>query len=128
MAECNIPDTKTILIQRTLRSGQTVRYPGHVVIMGDVNPGAEVIAGGNIVVLGYLRGIAHAGAGGNQQAIVAAFKLEPTQLRIDNHITRAPDGQKWLPKQPEIASIKNGVVVIEDYHSSGDKHLTLFQA
>ncbi len=116
MAGSNFPDTQTILVQRTLRSGQAIHYQGNVVIMGDVNPGAEVIASGNIVVLGHLRGLVHAGAEGDQSAIVTAFKLEPIQLRIANHITRAPDGEKWHPVNPEIAKIKNGVVIIDKFN------------
>ncbi|MEW6661352.1 MAG: septum site-determining protein MinC [Bacillota bacterium] len=108
-------DYRTVLIQRTVRSGQSIRYPGNVVIMGDVNPGAEIIAGGNIIVMGNLRGMAHAGASGNQNSVVAAFRLQPTQLRIADHITRAPDGESVKPDQPEIARIQNGVVVIERY-------------
>ncbi|MDS1029403.1 septum site-determining protein MinC [Bacillota bacterium LX-D] len=109
-------EDETILIQRTIRSGQVIRYPGNVVVMGDVNPGAEIVAGGNIVIMGHLRGVVHAGAFGNEQAVVAAFKLQPTQLRIANHITRAPDEEELPPQQPEIAKIKNEVVVIEQFH------------
>jgi len=106
-------DYKTVLIQRTVRSGQSIRYPGNVVIMGDVNPGAEVVAGGNIIVMGSLRGMAHAGAAGNQNSVVAAFRLHPTQLRIADHIARAPDGDAVKPEQAEIARIQNGIVVIK---------------
>jgi septum site-determining protein MinC len=122
-AKQNISETNTILVQRTIRSGQTIQHDGNIVILGDVNPGGEIIAGGNIVVLGSLRGIAHAGALGNQSAIVAAFRLEPTQLRIAQHITRAPDGESWQPQLPEIARIKNGVVVIEKLYSISEKYL-----
>lgn len=121
-----IPEYQTILVERTIRSGQSLHYSGHIVVMGDVNPGAEIVAGGNIVVMGYLRGVAHAGATGNEKAIVAAFRLMPTQLRIAGHITRAPDGESWEPVYPEIARIKNGVVVIERYQSIGEKHLALY--
>lgn len=96
-------DENTILIQRTIRSGQSVKFDGNVVVMGDVNPGGEIIAGGNIIVMGHLRGVVHAGAFGCESAIVAAFRLQPTQLRIANHITRAPDGEEIVPEQPEIA-------------------------
>ncbi|NPV27201.1 MAG: septum site-determining protein MinC [Firmicutes bacterium] len=115
MKEQEIANENTVLIQRTLRSGQSIQYPGNVVILGDVNPGAEVIASGNIVVMGCFRGVAHAGATGNEQAIVTAFRLKPTQLRIANHITRAPDGEYPEPDQPEIARIRDGMVVIEKY-------------
>lgn len=115
LKENELADENTILIQRTLRSGQSVHYPGNVVILGDVNPGAEVIASGNIVVMGCLRGVAHAGATGSEQAVVTAFRLQPTQLRIANHITRAPDGEYPEPDQPETARIRDGMVVIEKY-------------
>jgi septum site-determining protein MinC len=117
----NLLSENTILLQRTLRSGQSLKYPGNVVILGDVNPGGEVIAGGNIIVMGCLRGVAHAGALGDENAIVTAFRLQPTQLRIANHITRAPDGKMPDPQYPEIAKIKSGMIVIEIYHSHVDR-------
>lgn len=114
-------DDKTILIQRTLRSGQRVYYDGNIVILGDINPGAEVVASGNVIVMGAVRGVVHAGAGGNERAMVLAFRLQPTQLRIANHITRPPDGQAPEPEQPEVARIKNGVVTIEAYQSGTER-------
>lgn len=105
---------ETILIKRTLRSGQRVFFPGNIVVLGDVNPGAEVIAGGNVLVMGSMRGLAHAGALGSEQAVVVAYRLNPTQLRIANHITRAPEGQGFAGNDPEMASIKSGKVIIED--------------
>ena len=116
-----VADENTILIKRTVRSGQSIQFDGNVVILGDVNPGAEIIARGNIVVMGALRGVIHAGATGNENATVAAFRLQPTQLRIANHITRAPDGEYMAPNYPEIARIKDGVVVIELYQMGQDK-------
>ncbi|KJS18129.1 MAG: septum site-determining protein MinC [Peptococcaceae bacterium BRH_c4b] len=114
-------DENTILIKRTLRSGQRLHYDGNVVVMGDVNPGAEIMASGNIIVMGQLRGVVHAGAGGNEKAIVMSFRLAPTQLRIANHITRPPDGDTQETDRPEIASIKNGVVTIELFNVSIDR-------
>ncbi len=116
-------DFRTVLIRRTVRSGQSIHYPGNIVVMGDVNPGAELVAGGNIVVMGHLRGMAHAGATGNEQAVVAAFRLTPTQLRIANHITRAPDGEGHKPDQPEVARIHGGAVIIERYPATGVRNL-----
>lgn len=103
------------IIRKNLRSGQSIFQEGTVIILGDVNPGAEIIATGHILVIGSLRGIAHAGAKGNTQAVVFASRLQPTQLRIANFITRAPDDETLLPTEPEIARIKNGSVVIEKY-------------
>ncbi len=106
----------TMLVQRTLRSGQTIEYTGNVVVLGDVNPGAEIIAGGHVVVMGALRGVVHAGAFGDNSATITAFLLEPTQLRIASHITRPPDGAGALDViEPEVALIKDGTVVIEKY-------------
>ncbi|ADI01475.1 MAG TPA: septum site-determining protein MinC [Syntrophothermus lipocalidus] len=107
---------ETVLIRQNLRSGQRIKHSGNIVLMGDVNPGAEVIAGGSIIVIGSLRGMAHAGVGGDTEAVVAALKLQPTQLRIADHITRSPDGagEMWS-EEPEIAHIKDGKVVIEKF-------------
>lgn len=104
---------ETMLIYRHLRSGQKFFTRGNIVILGDINPGAEVIAGGNILVMGALRGMAHAGALGDENSVVAAFRLNPTQLRIANHITRPPDGEKIVVNNPELARIRAGKVVIE---------------
>lgn len=100
-----------ILVQRTLRSGFSLQHPGHVVIIGDVNPGAEITAGGDVIVWGRLRGVVHAGAQGNENALVCALDLSPTQLRICGQIS-IPPKRRGKP-QPEIARIKNGQVVAE---------------
>lgn len=117
------PSDMTLLIERTVRSGQSISYSGHVVVMGDVNPGAEIVAGGHIVIFGSLRGVAHAGALGNTNAVVAALRLSPTQLRIASHITRAPDGKEVTPRQPEVASISDGGIVIEKYYPGWERGL-----
>lgn len=109
----------TLLIKRTVRSGQRISYNGNVVILGDVNPGAEVIATGDILVMGNLRGIVHAGAKGDNQASVVAFRLWPTQLRIGNIISRAPDGEHGQPGIPEIARVRDGEVVIDPFPGLG---------
>jgi len=100
-----------ILVHRTLRSGFSIQNSGHVVIVGDVNPGAEIIAGGDVLVWGRLRGMVHAGAQGDQNAVVCALDLSPTQLRIANQIAITPK-RRGKP-QPEMASIRNGQVISE---------------
>lgn len=117
-----VSQEQTILIQRTIRSGQRVFYPGNVVVLGDVNPGGEVIAGGNIIVMGAFRGVAHAGAMGKEDAVVAALRLEPSQLRIAGYITRAPEGDVSSPYYPEIARVQDGIVIIEQYQPGCDRH------
>lgn len=97
----------------TVRSGQLVSYAGNVVIIGDVNPGGEVVANGNVVVLGTLKGMVHAGADGNKEAIIYALNLSPMQLRIAEVITRAPDEDSNISGiNPEIAYIKDEKVFI----------------
>lgn len=104
-----------LLVRRTLRAGQQVRYSGTVVVLGDVNPGATVIAGADIVVVGQLRGFAHAGAGGNERATIVAFRLRPSQIRIAHHIARSPEGPEAAPDQPEMAAVVDGALVIRPY-------------
>jgi septum site-determining protein MinC len=101
---------KAILVHRTLRSGQSLRHPGHIVIIGDVNPGAEVVAGGDIVVWGRARGLVHAGALEDENAVICALELAPTQLRIASHIARSPEERPAAPV-PEKASIRDGQIV-----------------
>jgi len=79
-----IATSETKFIKNSLRSGQKEEFEGSIVVLGDVNGGAEVIAGENIVVLGVLRGLAHAGAKGNREAIISAASIEAPQLRIAN--------------------------------------------
>ncbi len=100
----------------TIRSGTLVSYDGNLVVIGDVNPGGEVIATGNVVIMGSLRGMVHAGADGNKDAVVAALSLQPTQLRIADVITRPPDTKQT--KQgllPEMAYVKDDIVYIDAF-------------
>jgi septum site-determining protein MinC len=105
-----------LVVRRTLRSGQSLRHPGHVVVIGDVNPGAEVVAGGDIVVWGRVRGVVHAGALGDEDAMICALDLAPTQLRIAGQIARAPDDKQSQP-EPEIASVRDGQIVAVPWHA-----------
>jgi len=72
----------TLMIRKTVRSGQRIEFTGNVVILGDVNAGAEIRAGGDVVVLGALRGIAHAGTSGKKEAVVVALNVHAAQVRI----------------------------------------------
>jgi septum site-determining protein MinC len=102
-----------VMIRRTMRSGFKVAYQGHVVVLGDVNPGAEIVASGSIVVWGRLRGTAHAGAEGDEGAVVCALDLSPTQLRIAAKAATTPQDQEQ--PQPEIASIKENQIIAEPW-------------
>ncbi|MBX9669404.1 MAG: septum site-determining protein MinC [Candidatus Obscuribacterales bacterium] len=105
----------TLYLRQTLRSGQTVSHKGHLVIIGDINPGAEVMADGDITVWGCLRGVAHAGIGGNTNAEIRALKLQPIQIRIAHAIARAPDRPRVSYSQttgPETARMVDGKIKV----------------
>ena len=81
-----VATSETKFHKGSLRSGQRIEFEGSLVIIGDVNAGAEVIAGENIVVLGILRGLAHAGAKGNKDAVIEASEIEAVQIRIADKV------------------------------------------
>ena len=104
--------TVGVMIKRTLRSGRTVHSRGHVVVFGDVNPGAKIIATGDIIIWGRLRGMVHAGAEGDTTAIICALDMSPNQLRIADLIATAPT-DKRRNIRPEVASVRNEQIVVE---------------
>lgn len=112
----------TLYLRKTIRSGQSISSDGNIVIIGDVNPGAEVIAKGDITVWGILGGIAHAGSDGNTYARIRALKLNPVQIRIGGIFARRPDTvnlpyiQKTSAYVPEEAFTYNGSIVIKKIH------------
>lgn len=108
----------TLYIKKTIRSGQSITSDGNLVIVGDVNPGAEIIAKGDITVWGILGGIAHAGSEGNTQARIRALKMNAIQLRIADIFARRPDGvntpfvQKTNEFVPEVAKTYKKNIII----------------
>lgn len=106
--------TPGVMIRHTIRSGRLVQSQGHVIVVGDVNPGAEIIASGDVVVWGRLRGNVHAGADGDVRAIVCALDMMPTQLRIGSFIAVSPADKRHKPKA-EIALIRDGRIVVEEW-------------
>lgn len=102
-----------LFVWRTVRSGQIVRHHGHITVVGDVNAGAEVVAGGSVVVWGRLRGTVHAGALGDRTVIICAIELRPMQLRIADLIARAPDG--GAAGHPEVAYIDGDQITVESW-------------
>ena len=104
----------TLFLHRTVRSGQAIHHNSNVVVLGDVNPGAEIVAGGDIIVWGVLRGMVHAGYPDNANALVCSLLLSPVQLRIAHLLSRPPEGFEAQPR-PEIASIKHGQIVVETW-------------
>jgi len=110
----DLGEETALFLNRTLRSGTRIEFAGHVVVFGDVNPGAEIVAEGNVLIWGRLRGMVHAGSKGNRKAIICALDLSPTQLRIAEEVAAALDPQE-NPK-PEVARInKDGKLQAENW-------------
>ena len=110
----NTVEGKTKFYRGTMRSGNAITFKGNVVVMGDVNPGAEIIATGNILVTGVIKGTVHAGAKGNRNAIVSAQGIYPTQLRIADLITVSPEEKPHKLTHFETAYIKDNNIYISE--------------
>lgn len=108
----DVETSETLFHKGSLRSGQKLEVEGSVVIIGDVNSGAEVIAADNIIVIGKLRGLAHAGAKGNKEAIIATSTLDAVQLRISN-IVREIDREQEGIREYAYIYVKEDNIVIE---------------
>lgn len=106
----------TLFLRRTVRSGQAIHHSSNIVILGDVNPGAEIVAGGDIIVWGVLRGMVHAGYPDNDNAVVCALQLAPVQLRVAHLLSRPPEDFEAQPR-PEVAAIRQGQIVVETWVS-----------
>jgi septum site-determining protein MinC len=121
-------DASYFVYRGYLRSGHRLRRSESILVIGDINPGAEVISDGDVLIWGRLRGIVHAGAAGNRRALVAALDLEPTQMRIADVTTIGPDPKPGQPgrffwrrsqhKRPEIARLVRQEIVIEEWDAS----------
>jgi len=122
---------ETVIVARTIRSGGRVESTGSVVVLGDVNAGAEILANDDIIVVGTLRGLAHAGAGGNEKAVIWAEKILSPQLRIGGSVAQAAgsdadpaktgngqNGQGAAAKGPEVAHLKDGTIVIRPWSTT----------
>ncbi len=103
-------------ISGIVRSGQTLHHDGDVLLVGDVNPGGTITSTGHILILGSLRGLAHAGVDGDENAVIAASHLRPTQLRIAGVVSRPPDEWGFEEAFMEFAYLRGGVMEIEKIH------------
>ena len=120
-----------------LRSGQILEKREHILIIGDVNPGAEVISAGDIFVWGRLRGIVHAGADGDTQAVIVAMELDPVQLQIVDQAYTPPEEPTGLTarlmrkrtniKRPEIAYIAQQRIVVEPWDETKPGGMAAFR-
>ena len=101
-----------VIVRNTCRSGVRIVSPSDCVVLGDVNPGAEIIADGDVVVFGALRGLAHAGAGGERTARIWALSIQPNQIRIADLVAVPPRGVKHSSNRIEVAEIQNEVIQV----------------
>src|SRR5512140_1182383 len=106
-----------LFLNRTLRSGTRIEFAGHVVVLGDVNPGAEIVAEGNVIVWGRVRGMIHAGSKGNRNAVICALDLSPTQLRIAEEVSAILKPRE--DPTPEIARINEDGKLQAEFWSPG---------
>jgi septum site-determining protein MinC len=104
--------------RRTVRSGEKIAAEGHVIVMGDVNPGAEVIAGHSIFVWGSLKGKAYAGIPDQAEAVIAALHLAPIQLGIAGQVARPPEASSERASLPQLARVTYNGIVVESW----DRH------
>lgn len=116
--DTNLAGENAVFVHRTLRSGYKISHHGHIIVLGDVNPGAEVIAGGSVIIWGRLRGVVHAGAEGDEKSVVCALEMDPTQLRIAGLVSvpvkRGIFGRG--KSDPEMVRIQNGALVVEPWN------------
>jgi septum site-determining protein MinC len=103
----------------TLRGGQALHHDGNIVIVGDVNPGTELVATGDIVIFGRLLGVAHAGAKGDTSARVYALALDATQLRIATCIAADEDARN-RSSEPEVAFVRDGRIAIVPFSKAAE--------
>jgi septum site-determining protein MinC len=115
----NVDSRPAVLLRRTLRSGQSVNYDGNVIVLGDVNPGAEIVASGHVLIMGVLRGFVHAGAAGDEKATVTALFFRPIQIRIASYLTHfSNDDHAFSGETAEIARVRNNELIVEKYQSA----------
>ncbi|NLF51301.1 MAG: septum site-determining protein MinC [Leptolinea sp.] len=106
-----------VFVQKTLRSGMKIENKGTIIVLGDVNPGAEIVAGGNVIIWGRMKGTAQAGCNGNNGAVICALEMAPMRLKIAGATL---EGKPRKAKAgPEYASLVSGMVIIQPW-----KHTT----
>jgi septum site-determining protein MinC len=121
----DINEDTALFVNKTVRSGTRIEFPGNVVIIGDVNAGAEVVAEGNVIVWGRVRGMIHAGAKGDRNAFICALDLSANQLRIADEVSAVLKPQK--DPRPEIASINHEGRLQAELWKTGQPNLGIDQ-
>ena len=112
----DVGEDAVMWIERTLRSGTRVEFAGNVVVLGDINPGAEVVAEGSVIVWGRARGLLHAGVGGDAAACVCGLDLSAAQIRIGSAaaVPTAGGGEA----RPVKYFLEDGIIQSESWQSN----------
>ena len=105
-------NNQTYYHKGSLRSGQRIDFNGSIVVIGDVNPGAQILAEGNVIILGKLKGFVHAGCKGAEGCFIAALNMKPTQLIIKESIIVFPEDLE-TERGAEYVYIKDGEIFVE---------------
>ena len=103
----------SVMVMRGVRNGQKLNIRGNAIVMGDINPGGEIVASGSILVMGCCRGLLHAGAEGDKSVFILAYTMAAQQLRIAEHVATLPDNLGDAPLK--MATLQEGNIVITDY-------------
>lgn len=106
-------DSSAQWIGRTLRSGTRIEFPGNVTVLGDVNPGAEVVAGGSVIIWGRVRGAVQAGANGNESAVICALEIASSQIRIGELILQ----ENGKSISPQKIFVQDGRLSVENWQA-----------
>lgn len=107
---------KALLVEESLRSGRKIEYCGDVIVLGNVNDGAEVVAGGSVIVTGRLRGLAHAGLDSEDEVFIVAGQFEANQVRIGGRISYIDDSCSWWGKSVRM-KISKGTIAVREISS-----------
>ncbi len=103
--------TEALFIKSTFRSGESLHHHGDVVVLADVNPGAEIRADGDIVVVGSLKGWVHAGASGDNKAVIVALDIPASKFQIAKYEGGPPTSARRrsnsLASGPKIAYVRS---------------------
>lgn len=101
----------------SLRSHERLETESSIIILGDVNPGAQVTSKGNIIILGTLYGTAHAGAAGNYNAFVVSLDMKSARIGIADVMSPVEFKSSIFTKNkvvPRISYISGREVITEE--------------
>ncbi|TMW61938.1 hypothetical protein Poli38472_011001 [Pythium oligandrum] len=104
-----------MIVYAGVRSGQQVYAQNRsLVVLGNVNSGAEVLADDDVVVVGALKGRALAGIGGNVNARIVCQSFDAELVSIAHHFTTCDDLQATQQSHTELRPHKPTTISLRD--------------